>query len=192
MAQRRILIIDGHPDTNPARFVHALVSAYAAGAASHEVKILRIADLGFPILNSPKEWMEQKPPPSILAAQDEIKWAQHLVIAYPLWLGDMPALLKGFLEQALRPEFAFRYGDGMMPEKLLSGRSARIIVTMGMPSFAYELFYLAHSVRSLERNILKFVGVSPVKRTIIGAVEAGAKHRLRGLQKVKALGAAGI
>ena len=36
MAQRRILIIDGHPDTNPARFVHALASAYAKGAAWNE------------------------------------------------------------------------------------------------------------------------------------------------------------
>lgn len=191
MPQRRILIIDGHPDANHAHFVHALTSAYARGAAAHDVETRRIADLDFPILRNAKEWMEQAPPASILEVQKQIKWAGHLVILYPLWLGDMPALLKAFLEQTLRPDFAFRYGSGMIPDKLLAGRSARVIVTMGMPGFFYELFFRAHSVKSLERNILKFVGISPVRRTIIGSVEAGARQRERWLEQVEALGAAG-
>jgi len=191
MAQRSILIIDGHPDPDPAHFVHALALAYAKGAAAHDVKSLRIADLDFPVLSNPKEWMEQEPPASIVAVQKQIKSAEHLVILYPLWLGDMPALLKAFLEQTLRPEFAFRYGSGMMPEKLLTGRSARLIVTMGMPSLAYELFYRAHSVKSFQRNILNFVGLAPVKRTIVGSVESGGRHRRRWLEKIRALGAAG-
>lgn len=191
MARRRILIVDGHPDANPGHFVHSLASAYAKGAAKHEVKTVRIADLDFPVLRDPREWLEQAPPTSFLAVQEQIAWAEHLVILYPLWLGDMPALLKAFLEQVMRPDFAFRYGSGLSTEKLLTGRSARVIVTMGMPGAIYELFFLAHSVRSLARNILKFVGVSPVRRTIVGAVESGEKHRLCWLEKVEALGAAG-
>jgi putative NADPH-quinone reductase len=191
MARRRILITDGHPDADAARFVHALASAYAEGGAGHDIQTVRIADLDFPVLRDPKDWMEQPAPASIAAAQKQIEWAEHLVILYPLWLGDMPALLKAFLEQVLRPGFAFRYGSGMMADKLLTGRSARVIVTMGMPRAVYELFFLAHSVRSFERNILKFVGVSPVRRTIIGSVEASDKHRRRWLETVAALGAAG-
>ena len=36
----RITIIDGHPDPNGTRYVHALADAYAAGgeAAGHEVR----------------------------------------------------------------------------------------------------------------------------------------------------------
>ncbi|EQB10830.1 MULTISPECIES: NAD(P)H-dependent oxidoreductase [Sphingobium] len=192
MARRRILIVDGHPDADPVHFVHALASAYADGATAHDVRALRIADLEFPVLRNPKEWIGQPPPQSILTAQDQIKWAEHLVILYPLWLGDMPALVKAFLEQTLRPEFAFRYGSARMPQKLLTGRSARVIVTMGMPGYFYELFYRAHSVKSFERNILKFVGISPVKRTIVGEVEAGDRKRQRWLDKIEALGAAGV
>ena len=191
MAQRKILIIDGHPDPDPARFVHALADAYARGAAAHDVRTVRVADLDFPILRDPVGWLSDGAPPAILPVQEQIKWAEHVVILYPLWLGDVPALLKGFLEQTLRPEFAFRYGSGMMPEKLLSGRSARVIVTMGMPGPFYELFYRAHSVKSLERNILKFVGIDPVRHSIVGPVEAGSKQRLRWLRKIEALGAAG-
>lgn len=152
---------------------------------------MRIADLDFPVLRSPKEWMEQGPPASILAVQKQIEWAEHLVILYPLWLRHMPALLKALLEQTLRPEFAFRCGSGMVPEKLLTGRSARLIVTMGTPGLIYELFYRAHSVKSFQRSILNFVGFAPVKRTIVGSVASGDMHRRRWLKKVEALGAAG-
>ncbi len=192
MTRRKILIIDGHPDPDPSRFVHALAAAYAKGAAAHDVRTLRIADLDFPILRSPKEWMEKEPSDAIAGAQEELTWADHVVILYPLWLGDVPALLKGFLEQALRPGFAFRYVDGGLPEKLLKGRSARLIVTMGMPSIFYTLYYRAHSVKSLQRNILNFVGISPVRRTIIGMVEGDEAKRRAWLEDVEGLGAAGI
>src|SRR3546814_3060446 len=65
------------------------------------------------------------PADAIHKAQADIRWADHLVILYPLWLGDVPALLKGFLEQILRPGFAIDEGSTGMSAKLLTGRSAR-------------------------------------------------------------------
>jgi putative NADPH-quinone reductase len=111
-------------------------------------------------------------PPALKPAQDDIAWAQHVVIFFPLWLGDMPALLKAFLEQVARPGFAVG-PEGAQPfgHKPLSGRSARVVVTMGMPALAYRWVYRAHSVKSLERNILGFVGFSPVHETLIGTVD---------------------
>ena len=125
------------------------------------------------------------------AAQTDIAWADHLVIFYPLWLGDVPAVLKAFLEQTMRPGFALQYREHGLPEKLLKGRSARVVVTMGMPAFFYKLVYGAHSVKSLERNILRFVGFRPIGRTIIGAVEADADRRREWLEEMARLGAAG-
>ena len=60
----------------------------------------------------------------------------------------MPALLKGFLEQVARPNFAFAYVDGGFPKKLLKGKSARVVVSMGMPAPFYSLVYRAHSRRA--------------------------------------------
>ena len=191
MAARKILIIDGHPDPDPRRFVHALARAYAKGAADYEVRVLRLAELDFPLLRKAKDWMESAPPPAIATAQADIQWADHLVILYPLWLGDVPALLKAFLEQTMRPGFALSYREHGFPKKLLAGRTAHIVVTMGMPAFFYRLFYGSHSVKSLERNILKFVGIKPIARTVIGMVEASAKKRREWLGKLEAFGAAG-
>ncbi len=83
----------------------------------------------------------------------------------------MPALLKGFLEQTFRPGFVFDYLDGGKSRMRLKGKSARLVVTMGMPSVAYRWFYRAHSVKSFERNILKFVGISPIETSLYGMIE---------------------
>lgn len=83
----------------------------------------------------------------------------------------MPALLKGFLEQIARPGFALSNSNGGVPKKLLSGRSARLVVTMGMPATVYRWLFRAHSIKALERNILGFIGIAPIHKTLIGMVE---------------------
>jgi putative NADPH-quinone reductase len=193
MTQRRILIIDGHPDPDRGRFVHALADRYADGAAAggHETRRLDIAAMGLGPLISRADWEDGEPSATILAAQEAIGWAEHIVILYPLWLGDMPALLKAFFEQVLRPGFAFRYREGGLPEKKLKGRTAHIVVTMGMPALLYRIFYGAHSLKSLERNILKFVGITPVRRSIVGNVEGDDDIRGHWLNAIAACGRKG-
>jgi putative NADPH-quinone reductase len=191
---KRITIIQGHPDPRGDRYGHALAGAYAAGAAAagHAVRTIDLARMTFPLLRSKEEWDGGTPPDAVRGAQDAIDWAEHLVIFYPLWLGTMPALLKAFLEQAFRPGFAIGRGEsGTSWKKLLTGKSARVVVTMGMPALVYRWFFRAHSLKSLERNILGFVGIGPIRETLIGGVEASAARRERWLAKLAALGERG-
>ena len=58
-----------------------------------------------------------------------------------------------------------------MWKRLLTGKTARIVVTMGMPAFVYRWYFGGHSLKSLERNILRFVGIRPVRESLIGMVE---------------------
>ena len=174
MQRKRILLIQGHPDPQGGHFGQALSQAYAEGAAQggHELRRVDVAQLDFPLLRSPDEFQHGIAPAAIAAAQADIEWANHLAFFYPLWLGSMPALTKAFFEQALRPGFAFGPAKGRgLPEQKLKGRSARVVVTMGMPSFFYKWFYRAHSLKSFERNILHFCGIRPVWATVIGMVE---------------------
>lgn len=190
---RQILVIDGHPDPRRGHFVHALADQYVAGAVSagHLVRRLDIAPMSLAPLRTRYEWEETEPPAEIAAAQEAMVWADHMVIFYPLWLGDMPSLLKAFFEQALCPGFAFSYPKNRLPHKALKGRSAHVVVTMGMPSIAYRLYYRAHSLKSLKRNILKFVGISPVRTTVIGGVEGASAARDRWLLHMSRKGADG-
>lgn len=191
--RRRILVIDGHPDAAAPHYVHALADAYEAGAkrGGHEVKRVDVARLRFAVLRSAAEWQHAEPEAAIRAAQDALAWSEHVAIFFPLWLGDMPALLKAFFEQVARPGFAIGEAQpGRLPKKLLAGRSARVVVTMGMPAFFYRLYYRAHSVKSLARNMLQFCGIRPVRITYIGTVEGKAEARSGWLTKMAALGSA--
>ncbi|MDP3548705.1 MAG: NAD(P)H-dependent oxidoreductase [Phreatobacter sp.] len=172
MAPRRIAIVQGHPDPAPERLCRHLAAAYAEGAgnAGHEVRTIEVTALPIGFLRTQADFEGGVADPAIVQAQETLAWAEHWVIIYPLWLGSMPALLKAFLEQACRPGFAFRYRDKGFPEKLMAGRTAHIVVTMGMPAFAYRWFFFAHSLRALKRNILSFIGVKPARDTIVGGV----------------------
>lgn len=191
---RRIVVVQGHPDAAGGHFCHALAEAYATGAAEakHELEEIAVAALDLPLLRRRDDWESGEPPSSVQAVQEALRRADHLLLVYPLWLGTMPALLKGFLEQLLRPGFAFRYPQGRgFPQKLLKGKSARIVVTMGMPALFYRLYFRAHSLRSLERNILGFCGFSPVWHDLVGSVEESQRRRERWLARMRRYGRQG-
>lgn len=192
---RRILLIEGHPDALERHLNHTLADAYAEGAAAagHTVHRVVVATLEFPLLRSPHHWQHGEVPPTLKAAQDDIAWAQHVVIFFPLWLGDMPALLKGFLEQVARPGFAFGpEGGNPFGRKGLKGRSARVVVTMGMPALIYRWYFRAHSLKALERNILGFVGFGPIHETLVGGVDQlGEKGVVQWQTKLRKLGRQG-
>ena len=192
---KSIVIIQGHPDPQGKHFCHALAEAYVDGAraAGHEVKLIDIAQIDFPVLRSRESFDHEAPPESIQNIQQAILAAEHLVFIYPLWLGTMPAYLKAFLEQVFRPGFAANAtAEGQPWKKLLTGRTARVIITMGMPAFIYRWYYLAHSLKSLERNILGFCGIGPIKDTLIGMVDGmDSTKRNNWLNKLRLMGAKG-
>ncbi len=192
---KRITVIQGHPDEQARHFCHVLAEEYIKSAKKerHEVRSIDVAKIDFPMLRTQQDFENAAPSDAIRQAQEAISWANHLVIIYPLWLGTMPALLKAFFEQTLRPNFAFEYGDsGHMPKKRLTGRSARIIVTMGMPAFIYRWFYFAHGLKNLERNILAFCGIRPIKTILIGSIEnMSESRRAKWLSKMRNFGACG-
>jgi putative NADPH-quinone reductase len=166
----RILIVNGHPDPRPATFCAALAAAYAAGAAAggHEVRRIDIGTLDLPIIHNAAEFGAPASHPAALAAQQDITWCQHLVIVHPLWLGSQPAMLKLFFEQVFRYGFAIPRESKGFPKGLLEGRTARTVVTMGMPGFIYRWMFGAFAVRAIERSLLKLSGIRPLGRTLIG------------------------
>jgi putative NADPH-quinone reductase len=178
---KHIALIQGHPDPSDARFCRALGAAYvkAAREAGHIVHMIDVGTLDFPMLRTKRDFEQGEPPPAIRDAQVSIRRADHLVVIFPLWLSDMPALLKAFFEQAFRPSFAFDESKKRgLPVGLLKGKSAHVFVTMGMPALVYRVFFRAHGLKNLRRNILGFCGVKPVHETLIGNID-GANARAR-------------
>jgi putative NADPH-quinone reductase len=190
---RRITIIQGHPDPAGGHLLHAMSDAYVDGAltAGHEVRRIEAAQLAFPLLRSQADFEAGTLPPSLAQAQEDMRWAEHWVILFPLWHGTMPALLKGFLEQILRPGFAMEYKKTKFPKGLLAGRSARIVVTMGMPVWIYRWYFGAYGLRSFERSMLGFAGIKPIRESLYGLSFADTKRRARWIEQMRKTGREG-
>jgi NAD(P)H dehydrogenase (quinone) len=184
----RIFILVGHARIGT--YCEALGEAYRRGAQAggHEAQLFVTASMAFdPVLH---EGFAKVQPlePDLKAAHDAMLAADHLVIVFPLWLGTLPAILKGFLERVLQPELVESSKQGRFV-KVLKGKSARIIITMGMPGFVYRWWFGAHAMKMLKRNILHFMGVRPVRSSIYGYIEgAGSQRRRQWLADVEAMG----
>ncbi|HVN43300.1 MAG TPA: NAD(P)H-dependent oxidoreductase [Steroidobacteraceae bacterium] len=175
MDKKRILIIDGHPDAEGQHFVHELAEFYRTGAkeGGHDVRMIKVGGLRFPLIKNSRSYLKSKVPESIAASQKSILWAEHVVMFYPLWLGTLPAKLKGFLEQVLRPGFAFaERGPGQHPRRLLKGRSARLVVTRGMPGLFDEVDRSPNSIRNVADEVLGLCGVKPVRIMVYEGAES--------------------
>jgi putative NADPH-quinone reductase len=190
---RRIAIIQGHPDRDGRRLLHALADAYAEGAdaAGHAVRRIEVAQLDFPLLRTQAEFETGKLPPVLEGPRDDMRWAEHWTFLFPLWHGTMPALFKGFLEHVFRPGFAMEHRGGSFPKRLLAGRSARVVVTMGMPALVYRWYFGAHGLRGFERSILRLAGVRPVRESLYGLTGASDKKRARWLEDMRRRGRRG-
>lgn len=166
----RILLIQGHPDCHRPHLCHALGQAYVEGAraAGHEVEVVEPARMSFPLLTSPADWWHGSPPPQLVAVQEAMQHADHIVFVYPLWMGDMPALLRGFLEQVTRPGVVMNDPGRLFGNGRLSGRSARLIVSMSMPAVVYRWGYGGSGLKTMRRLVLGRAGIRPVRTTLVG------------------------
>src|SRR5579871_2861094 len=190
---KRIVVIDGHPDTTGHHLLNAMADAYAEAAilSNHQVRRVQVAKLDFPLLRTQADFELGELPPVLLQARDDMRWAEHWVLLFPLWHGTMPALLKGFLEHIFRPGFAMEYREKGFPRRLLAGRSARIVVTMGMPVLLYRWYFGAFGVRGFERSMLAFAGIKPIRENLYGLTFADEKKRARWIEDMRKCAARG-
>lgn len=187
---RKVLVINGHPD--PESLCTELARSYKRGADKKggDCKLVHLNELNFdPILHYGYRKRTELEP-DLLKIQEEILSADHLVFVYPNWWGTYPALLKGFFDRVFLPKFAFKYRENsLFWDKLLTGKSARLIVTMDTPKWYYSLVYKSPGHNSLKKGILGFCGIKPVKVTSFGPVKlSDDKKRKKWIEKAERLG----
>ncbi|MDP2684407.1 MAG: NAD(P)H-dependent oxidoreductase [bacterium] len=194
MKKKKILIINSHPRQDS--FCDALAREYRRGAedAGHKVHFVTLRNLKFdPIMRQKHgdEMLEMES--SLLNQQKLIKWCNHLVIITPMWWMGMPALLKGYLDRVLAPDFAFSYRENSkipFPIRLLKGRSARVIYTQGGPQYIVASFGGDAFWKAFKYGVLIFCGFGPVRRTLFDNIVKETKEKTfeKWLKKVYKIG----
>ncbi|ACO31699.1 MULTISPECIES: NAD(P)H-dependent oxidoreductase [Acidobacterium] len=185
----RIVILVGH--ARKETYGEALAESYACGArlAGHEVQLFVLSKLAFdPILH---EGFSRPQPlePDLEKVHGALVAADHLVIVFPLWMGNMPAILNGFIERIFQPEYCEAERRKQSFPQPLKGKSGLIVMTMGMPALAYRCWYGPHALRILRNFVLWHIGVHPTRVQLIGRVEAiGHRGRSHWLNRMEELG----
>ena len=188
-----ICILNGHPDPRPERLNHALCDAYQAGAegAGHAVERIEIGALDYGFLGS-KDAFDTPPDEPLRTVREALRRADHVFLSFPLWLGGMPSKTRAFFEHAARGGYFLEVADSAVewPKKMLKGKSARLVVTMGMPGAIYKLLFGAHTLKGFEQGVLGISGVKPIRHTVIGGVDAASdKARAGWFDDLRKLGA---
>ena len=183
----RIFILLGH--TDPATLSGAFVDCYEdhAKAAGHEIRRQDIGEMHFdPVLHEGYKTI-QPLEPDLVDFQENIRWAEHIVIIYPVWWGSLPAKLKGLFDRAWLPHYAFTFADhGLSWKKLLKGRTARVITSANTSPLLLRLMYGPPTV-VLALCLLRFAGIR-ARSTVFGPSErASDRAKARWFRKVARL-----
>jgi putative NADPH-quinone reductase len=181
----RILVVIGTPIAGSLN--HALADAYVAGArdAGADVRVVDLANDTIPAHPTSREQLrlpvgDATLDPEVASYVDDVRWADHIVFFHPQWWGTYPAALKAFIDRVFLAGFAYRYRPKTaLSERLLAGRTARIVMTMDTPRWWNRLMYRNAAETSLKSAILAYCGVKTVGTTRFSPVRF-SEAELRG------------
>ncbi|MDH1011866.1 NAD(P)H-dependent oxidoreductase [Pseudomonas nicosulfuronedens] len=163
-----VLIVYAHPEP---RSLNGSLKDFAVRhlqAAGHEVQVSdlyamnwkatldssdsldRDPDARFdPSLDSKRAYAAGRQSSDIAAEQEKLRWADTVILQFPMWWFTLPAILKGWFERVYAYGFAYgvgehsdarwgdRYGEGN-----LAGKRAMLVVTTG----GWESHYSARGI----------------------------------------------
>ena len=188
--EKKILIINGHPDHES--FCVGVSNAYKKGVLNSNAKVREI-DIRSLDFNPNLEFGYRKRAelePDLIKAQEAVSWANHIVWIFPVWWGSYPAIMKGFIDRVFLPGFAFKKRENSIWwDKHLTGKSARVILTLDQPSWYFRWINGRPTYFSMKKLFLQFVGIQKVKFTTIGSLRLSTdEYRKKWLQKVEVMG----
>jgi len=190
LKNKKVLVINGHPD--PESYNAALTAAYMKGLeiTGADYELINLYDLNFnPNLKYGYRLISELEP-DLNKAIEQIKEADHIVWFFPMWWYGYPALMKGFVDRIFLPGLFFKYQNGKsFPDKLLKGKTGRIVITADTVRWYDRWFMKSPAIQQFKKGTLQFVGISPVKVTYIAPIkDSTPAFRDKWLQKTTELG----
>ena len=179
---KKIFILLGHPDAETLSGEIATQYETEARAAGHEVRRMNIGELQFdPILHHGYKVIQELEP-DLKQVQENMRWCEHFVFIYPVWWSATPALVKGMFDRMWLPGFAFKFNKGKLGwEKLLKGRTARVIALSKMHPWQIRLLFGDHT-NEISHATFGFSGLK-VRMTEIGHSEILSEKEKAGWMK---------
>ncbi|MFK8297089.1 NAD(P)H-dependent oxidoreductase [Capnocytophaga cynodegmi] len=118
--------------------------------------------------------------PQVLHYQQYLKQAKRLIFIFPIWWGDVPAIVKGFFDKIFLKTLTYEETKlGTLKGKLTNIKKALIITTATAPTF-YLKFFGGNAIQKIVINhTLKSVGVKKGKWLNCGATNKTTDEKRR-------------
>ncbi len=176
--KQRVFIWVAHPRNGS--LCSALADAYQKGLERGDVEVRRM-DLSDMRFSACFDGYKDAAPlePDLLRWQEAVRWADHLLVVHPYWWGAMPTMAKAVLDRGLTPGFAYKYHRrGVKWDKLLTGRTADVLITSDTPPWLDTLLYWRPARRVLKNQVLGFCGIATRKMFQFGSVKTANAARI--------------
>jgi NAD(P)H dehydrogenase (quinone) len=95
--------------------------------------------------------------------QEKLKWADFVILQFPLWWFSVPAILKGWIDRVFCTGFAYGGAHKFYDQGGLVGRKAMLALTTGGPNSMYSPTGLNGDIEKIlypiQHGMLYFVGM---------------------------------
>ncbi|MBP2045363.1 NAD(P)H-dependent oxidoreductase [Methanobacterium aggregans] len=178
-----VFIVFAHPEPTSLNGTIKDIAVKILKNNGHEVKISDLYGINFKAVLDQEDFASRKNPESFNPMieqvnavangtlpqdiQDEVeklKWADILILQFPVWWSSMPAILKGWIDRVFLPGVVHNMGEGKVyNEGLLNGKKAMLSFTTGSPQELYSSEGphgdLNEAFRSITHTIFEFAGL---------------------------------
>jgi putative NADPH-quinone reductase len=191
----RLLLVLAHPLEQSFSAAVARAARDALAAGGHEVDWLDLYAEGFdPRLTAAERRSYFDDPydaSAVAPLVERLTAADGLVLVFPLWWFDFPAILKGWFDRVFAPGIAFEHGAGPggIARKLTNIRLLCALTTAGSPWWMVRLV-MGDPVRRLLRRGIATMCAKDVRfqmLTLYDLDHAKAAKREAHVEKVKRL-----
>ena len=167
-----ILIVTAHPSS--AADTHTIENIYkeAKETKGHTVHIVNLYSDEYKVDFFTFENIRECQKSSVqLKFQEQIQWANEIVMVHPIWWSSVPAIMKNWVDLTIWPGVAYKYSPDGTIIKLLAGKKAKVFATCGGPSWYYNFPFVLPLRTFWETCVFSFCGVELVDIQICGNLD---------------------
>ena len=115
--------------------------------------------------------------PIVIQYKRKLEWAERLVMIFPIWWMNLPAMMKGFVDKVIFPGVAYRMEGSQMVSTLHSLKQVTIISTMNTPADIYRDVFDNSLEGSLIKGTFNQIGIHDVEWISINMVKQSGQEK---------------
>lgn len=185
----RTLIVYNHP--REGSFCSAIREAVENGlkTGKHEYKVIDLDRDGFDPVMREKDLKAfvtagrigedglEEVDPLVLRYMKMMRWAEQIVMIFPIWWMTTPAMTKGFIDKVIFPGIVYKMEGGKLVSKLSSLKQVTIITTMNTPSEVYQDVFGNSLEGSLVKGTFNQIGIHDIRWISLNMVKQSGDEK---------------